>query len=96
MDPGKAYYIILSPYYHFVARCVEVYGPRSARFEDVVFVYSSTRAWTEFFRSGFQKTGDVYKHFPDGDQHGWIAAFDWSHDIPEKPAGWPRAVANAV
>lgn len=90
---GGKYYVILNPYYHFVGRVTEVYGQRSARFTDVVFVYSSRRDWTEFFRVGFGE-GDVYKHFPDGAQHGWLAEFDWHHDIPAKPTGWPGAAVG--
>lgn len=90
MTEGKRYYIMVHAYHHVVAEVAEVLGPSRYMIKNVVWVYSSRRGWSEFFRDGFAD-GDVYHHFPDGEISGNFAAFDWNHPIPERPTrGTPR------
>lgn len=80
MHVGKAYYFIVSPWLHLIARLDEVTGKQMGRISDVVFVYSCRRDWTAFFRDGPCRDS-VLKHFPPG-EISWSAAFDWGHPIP--------------
>jgi formate/nitrite transporter FocA (FNT family) len=80
---GKSYYFIIHAYHHVIARMVEITGKREGDVEDVRWVYSSTKTWTQFFQEGAGTTEEtICRYFTPG-SITWIAAFDWPHPIPE-------------
>ena len=65
MEVGKKFYIIAHAYWHVIGEVVEVVGPKTVVLRNVVYVYSSRKNWTEFFKKGIG-TGDTYDIWPDG------------------------------
>ena len=88
VEAGKRYYAMVHAYHHFVFEVVHVLGQKHVEATKIVRVQSSQRDWTTFFKDGFGE-GDAFKFFPDGEVSGWFAIFEWHHDIPKPPEGFP-------
>jgi hypothetical protein len=81
----RTYYFIIHAYHHVLAKVDAITGKREADVSTVDWVYSSTKSWTEFFRSGPVGEGQTTMHrFPNG-SITWEAAFDVT-DLP----GWQK------
>ena len=81
MEVGKKFYIIAHAYWHVIGEVVEVVGPKTVVLRNVVYVYSSRKNWTEFFKKGIG-TGDTYDIWPDGTTVTAIIHIPWEHEIP--------------
>ena len=83
MKVGQKYYIITHAYYHVVGEVTAVISPKLVSLKNVVLVYSSSRSWTDFFKSGFAK-GDRFDVTTDMANCSVINAWDWPHPIPKE------------
>ena len=85
VEVGRSYYFLTHAYWHFLGTVRAVLGKRHVVVDNVVFIYSSKKNWTDFFKSGIG-TGDTttYRLFPDGSEITYIDAFPWAHKIPTK------------
>lgn len=81
LKPGDKVYVIMHPYYHYLAEVVEVLGVRRAALRNVVQIHSDSRGWTTFFAKGVTKETnyDIIGEAPDV---SYLGCFKWPHAIP--------------
>ena len=78
IEVNKDYYFIWHPYYHYIARVVEITGKHDIVTGSVVRVYRCPRGFDDFFRAGPKKDTEFAVH-PDGSSLEWRLAFPWKH-----------------
>ena len=84
MQPGDKFYFVAHAYHHLIGVVREVLGPKRVIIDNVIWVYSSAKSWTDFFSTGVGERETTYHLMPDGTEvDGWILKYPWHHNIPK-------------